>query len=434
MPEDTQERAPEQTQEQPEYENLESDGAPEEPYSAQVLRMLFEDEGALLERYDQMLGPLEHKDIHKFLTHHCEFLDSHMSEIEDLFAKHHSGLPSLGGEEGGEVDSNEEEREEEEPSGEEVAEAMGEEEQEQEPQGKNLTHQEVKELRALYKTLEDGGESEVEDKGFDESLEHAELEAGLLEPHELDHVVDAIGFLDTVQKTPEGPVDENFRKHAFHHGEHLRSIAGANAETVPGMEALNEESKAVGANMDMQTKTEDGHRPRVGKAAEFFSILEKLQGISPSEHQRAAEEQQSLIDVANAHASEEAEEPLPDDENGEAVTHEEAEQEEEKALDPAKLPPQLRETYEEDASWEPEHKRRMAVHSQVEHGANDDYEHERAAERARSDMLTRSHNRKQKDGTELADGQKSLLAEAAEQREKILTLNKNIVELAKRFG
>ncbi len=236
-----------------EYVPGEQDGGTEEPYSAQLLRQLHDDAGRLLERYDSMLPPLEHEAIKKFVEGYCQFLDSQMTEIEDHFAEHHPDLEPLEGmepvasedEEAGEA-TPEEAAEASEPEGSETEpekKPKEKSEEEEEPEGgeKSLTPEQVKELRGKHKGLPTPpvvGESALAgDEDGVEAIDHAEGEAGInFEPHEVNHLADAHGFLSTVvnQREPWGEIQ---RQESYHHHRNLRSIASkADGGHVPGME------------------------------------------------------------------------------------------------------------------------------------------------------------------------------------------------------
>lgn len=292
MPEQEQVQEPVQDTEattgEEEYVPGEQDGGTEEPYSAQLLRQLHDDAGRLLERYDSMLPPLEHEAIKKFVEGYCQFLDSQMTEIEKHFGEHHPDLPPLEGM--GPVGSENEEEGKATP--EEAAEATEpaasetepekkpkkkSEEEEEEPEGgeKSLTPEQVKELRGKHKALPTPpvvGESALAgDEDAVETIDAAEDQAGVqFEPHEMDSLAEAHGFLSGVVHQQE-PWGEIHRHEAYHHHRALGKIATlGDAAHEPGFEALEEEG-----GMEHEEK----RAPSMGNARAMAILNSRAEGI-----------------------------------------------------------------------------------------------------------------------------------------------------------
>lgn len=270
MPDQEQVQEPEATSGEEEYVPGEDAGT-EEPYSAQLLRQIHDDAGRLMERYDGMLPPLEHDAIRKFVEGYCEFLDSQMTAIEGHMGEHHPDLPPLDGMEP--AASEDEEAGEATPD--EAAEAMEpeeEEEEEEEPEGgeKSLTPEQVKDLRRRHKALPTPpqvGESALAgDEDAVEFIDDAEEQAGVnFEPHEMDSLTEAHGFLNGVvnQQDPWGSIH---RHEAYYHCRSLGKIATlGDPEHIPGDEEF-EQMDADG--MDHEEKkyaheTSDQRRVRI---------------------------------------------------------------------------------------------------------------------------------------------------------------------------
>lgn len=132
----------------------------EEPYSAQVLRRLHEDASILASEYDEMSGPLEHKEIKNHLHEKIAQLVNDLDVIEELMNEHHGELPPIGNKDdeempeeekdmGDEQDTSDSETEEE-PTPEDAVEGMN---------TKQLSYQEMKALRAHWKTFKGNGKA-----------------------------------------------------------------------------------------------------------------------------------------------------------------------------------------------------------------------------------------------------------------------------------
>ena len=258
MPDQEQVQEPEAASGDEEYVPGEDTGT-EEMYSAQLLRQLHDDAGRLLERYDSLLSPLEHDAIRKFVEGYCEFLDSQMTAIEGHMQEHHPDLQPLDGME----PAASEDEEDGEATPEEAAEASApkdksEDEEEEEPEGgeKSLTPEQVKELRGKHKALPTPpvvGESALAgDEDAVEVIDNAEEQANVnFEPHEMDSLTEAHGFLSGVvnQQDPWGSIH---RHEAYHHSRCLGKIATlGDAGHVPGDEEF-EQMDADG--MDREVK------------------------------------------------------------------------------------------------------------------------------------------------------------------------------------
>lgn len=78
---------------------LEDDGidVPQEKYSAQAARRVYEDLRVLMADYDRMAGPLENDDFSAYFQETLELVEDRMSTLETLWGKHHGDLPGLDG-------------------------------------------------------------------------------------------------------------------------------------------------------------------------------------------------------------------------------------------------------------------------------------------------------------------------------------------------
>lgn len=74
------------------------DGAADEKFGSQVLRVLHEDFLILMQKYDELVGPLENDEISKELQGFLEEIEGKLSTWEDMHAKHYGdhGYPALG--------------------------------------------------------------------------------------------------------------------------------------------------------------------------------------------------------------------------------------------------------------------------------------------------------------------------------------------------
>ena len=316
---------------------------PEEVFSAQLGRRMHADHAHLMKDYDDLLRHNEHEGMGQAFAKVMEGLDANMSHIETAFGTHHKDLPPLEGamddeEEAEETDEGTEEEapEEEADSGEE---APAEEVLDGETKGlkgkkkalpakkKSVCPECGKENctcgeKALTEDEADKVEEDIDAVGDElvEETEDTEPKAKGLEPHEVQHVNEAAGFMKELAQ-PDSPFEDEHRMKAYHHHKNLEPIGMEDDGDEYPMKAMDEVTEPL---MDVLPEGDKAmhHRKGIAAASKYLKALSTERAFGDQHREEAALHGKALEGATNTPDPET--EGVPDDALEGAPTSEEA--------------------------------------------------------------------------------------------------------------